>query len=132
MQYLQDELGKTQCRASELDWRLKIKSDEADLLRNFAIRVREERHEALLREELAQGMMIGAEKRLRDKEAEYTKVLMWSRQMMENHTKEVARLKADMEAQMQIASGMAEERTRLVAKIKEIQSQIEGGYICEM
>jgi len=115
-----------------LDWRLKIKSDEADLLRNFAIRVREERHEALLREELAQGMMIGAEKRLRDKEAEYTKVLMWSRQMMENHTKEVARLKADMEAQMQIASGMAEERTRLVAKIKEIQSQIEGGYICEM
>jgi len=129
---LEVELDQTRRRAAELDRKLQLKSYEADLLRRFAIQIREQRHEALLREELAQGMMIGAEKRLRDKEAEHTQVLMWSRQMMEDHAKEVALLKGGIQAEAERVNGMVEERTRLVTTVKEIKSQIEDGYMCDM
>ncbi|KAI9452330.1 hypothetical protein HD554DRAFT_2043717 [Boletus coccyginus] len=129
---LKAELDDARRHASELDRRLQVKGDEADMLRSFAVRIREERHEALLREELAQGMMIGAEKRLRDKEAEYTQVLKWSKWMMEDHAKEVARLKAEIQAKTESASKTVDERSRLVATIKEIKLQIEEGYLCDI
>lgn len=128
---LEAELDRMRQCTVELEQELEAGSGEVETWARTTMMLCEHRREAFLREERAQRMLIGAEKRLREREEEYTMVLRESKRLMEYHANQVARLNSQIEAEREAQEEKAE-RSRLVGAIMELQFQLAEVYTCNM
>lgn len=113
-------------RVRQLEKRVRNREVDIQMWRESYEKAVEGRDEALLREERAQWMRIGAETRLKDLEIEYSQALCRERQKDEDHAKEVARLK---EAETGVNLGKA---SRLKGRIDEMIKSLDDVYVCGM
>ncbi len=119
--------------------------EEIELTRSLSFRRREiniyqvevsrlygEMQETMIREERAQSMMMGAEKRLRNTEGELDRMKEMRDVTRRAHIAEVSRLERELEFERERGWMLNEERWKLRGKVEEIIRQLEESHKCSM
>ena len=118
-------------RIGDLEKRVQNRQLEVEVWRDSYTKVVNVRDEALLREERAQWMRIGAETRLKELEIKYSQTLDQAHQRDEEHAKEVAQLKEAVSAKVE-SGGSLREVSRAMGRIDEMIRSLDDLYECRM
>jgi len=115
-----------------LSRKLLFRYQEIGIYQKEMVKLSEQLKETRYREELAQGMRMGAENRLRDTEEELTKMRYGEAEIRQAHLAEVSRLEVELEAERKRGRIVDGERWRLTGRVEEIIRQLEDNHKCVM